>query len=267
MCFFQEDEPALRDLERVKPEFIPFFLNYLRDQSSSLLQGCRSTNQSPAKTPASMKVNKKAKAPTKASHSTPASTGHSSSTSRTLKFTNSSPQDYVPVLPLPPKRDGCTPSALNVSESSFGFATPETSRDRSVSFNWSTGGVKSGGGSGHRKHRNSPVVDSGHGSGGGARQSWSNMFQTPDSGLRSKHRTSLADFFMSPENDFRKRRSPNPTHGSQTRKSSGKKGSNQERRINPTQVKWVHGAPLCKPWIHHCACFCSYNSFKITVTF
>ena len=235
----QEDEPALRDLEKVKPEFVPFFLNYLRDQSSSLLQGCRSTNQSPAKTPASIKVNKKAKAPAKSSHSTPAVTGHSSSTSRTLKFTNSSPQEHVPVLPLPPKRDGGTPSISDLSESSFGFATPETSRDKSVSFSLSTGGggVKSGGGgSGHRKHRNSPVVDGGHG-GGSARQSWSNMFQTPDSGPRSKHRTSLADFFMSPENDHRKRRSPNTSQGSQSRKSSGKKGQNTERRINPTQVK------------------------------
>ncbi len=64
MTFFQEFTSELKDLDRIKPEFIPFFLNYLRDQSSSLLQGCRSRNQSPAKTPASIKA-KIAGAPSK----------------------------------------------------------------------------------------------------------------------------------------------------------------------------------------------------------
>ena len=206
-----------------------------------MLQGCRSTNQSPAKTPASLKVNKKSNAPVKTSH-TPSNVSHSSSTSRTLKFTSSSPQE--PTLPPPPKRGGVTPSALDLSETSFGFKTPETSRDKSVSFNWSTGGgMRSGGGSGNRRHRNSPTVDMGNSS--GAHQSWPNMFHTPDSGPRSKHRTSLADYFMTPDNDHRKRRSPNTSQGSQNRKSSGKKGPSAERRIHPTQVtKFIFQAEL-----------------------
>lgn len=232
LFFAQRCDPALRELERVKPDFVPFFLNYLRDQSSSLLQGCRSTNQSPAKTPASIKANKKANAPTKASHSTPTSVSNGRSTSRTLKFSSNSPQE--PVLPLPPaKRGGRTSSVSEFIEPSFGFTTPETSRDKSVSFNLSTGGGKSGGSSHRNRHRNSPTVEMGSG-GGGARQS--NMFSTPDSGPRSKHRTSLADFFVTPEYDQRKRRSPNTSQGSQGRKSSGRKSQSNERRINPTLV-------------------------------
>ncbi|KAK2147351.1 hypothetical protein LSH36_557g01065 [Paralvinella palmiformis] len=43
-------------LENIRCEFVPFFLNYLRDQSSHLLQNSRSTNATPAKTPTTAKL-------------------------------------------------------------------------------------------------------------------------------------------------------------------------------------------------------------------
>ena len=46
---------ALEGFENMRCEFVPFLLNYLRDETSHLLQGCRSTNQSPTKTPSSVK--------------------------------------------------------------------------------------------------------------------------------------------------------------------------------------------------------------------
>ncbi|XP_074652779.1 codanin-1-like [Tubulanus polymorphus] len=50
----KQSEPipdCLKDLDIVRHEFIPFFLNYLRDQSLPLLQSSKTANPSPAKTP------------------------------------------------------------------------------------------------------------------------------------------------------------------------------------------------------------------------
>lgn len=52
---------CLQDLENVKLEFIPFFLNYLRDHTIHLLQSTKSATPSPAKTPSLKKIQKTVK--------------------------------------------------------------------------------------------------------------------------------------------------------------------------------------------------------------
>lgn len=47
---------VLQNLSRIKPEFVPYFLNFLRDQSAAILQGCRSANATPSKTPTVLKT-------------------------------------------------------------------------------------------------------------------------------------------------------------------------------------------------------------------
>ena len=45
-------------MSNLRDEFVPYFVNLLRDDSFHLLQATRSTNSTPAKTPLSVKVNK-----------------------------------------------------------------------------------------------------------------------------------------------------------------------------------------------------------------
>ena len=49
---------VLQDHSNLRDEFVPYFLNLLRDDSLHLLQATRSTNSTPAKTPLSMKLGK-----------------------------------------------------------------------------------------------------------------------------------------------------------------------------------------------------------------
>lgn len=59
---FQLSDPeCLQDLENLKLEFIPFFLNYLRDHTIHLLQTSKSATPSPAKTPSLKKIQKSVK--------------------------------------------------------------------------------------------------------------------------------------------------------------------------------------------------------------
>lgn len=192
---------ALKDYDRVKHEFVPFFLNYLRDQTSCLLEGCRSTNQSPAKTPASFRKHKNSNAPLKTFHSTPVSGNSGSAASRSLMFSRGQIEGLPPV---PRSRGTSTTDSSVFSDSSCGFKTPDTSRDKSSSFNRSTGG-KSSVDSGHRRHRKTPDRS------GSARQSWTNMFPSPSS-------FTIGDFLVS------------PTPGSGSKKSSRKK--EQRERFN-----------------------------------
>lgn len=48
----------MKEYTNLFQEFVPFFLNYLRDQTLHLLQSTRSTNPSPAKTPSAQKLKK-----------------------------------------------------------------------------------------------------------------------------------------------------------------------------------------------------------------
>ncbi|XP_076098062.1 codanin-1-like [Mytilus galloprovincialis] len=48
----------LQDFGKLQQEFVPFFLNYLRDQTLHLLQSSRSAANSPAKTPSAQKLKK-----------------------------------------------------------------------------------------------------------------------------------------------------------------------------------------------------------------
>jgi codanin-1 len=58
MDLFQENVPNQIDFQHIHQEFIPFFLNYLRDQTIHLLQSSRSATPSPAKTPSAQKLKK-----------------------------------------------------------------------------------------------------------------------------------------------------------------------------------------------------------------
>ena len=56
---FKENTPIqLKDFHYLHQEFIPFLLNYLRDQTIHLLQSSKSTTPSPAKTPSAQKLRK-----------------------------------------------------------------------------------------------------------------------------------------------------------------------------------------------------------------
>ena len=53
---FQESScSTLNDASLVQAEFVQYFLNFLRDQSAPILQGCRSANATPSKTPTVLK--------------------------------------------------------------------------------------------------------------------------------------------------------------------------------------------------------------------
>lgn len=59
---FQITTPkCLQELSNVKQEFIPFFLNYLRDHTIHLIQSSKSATPSPAKTPSLKKLQKSVK--------------------------------------------------------------------------------------------------------------------------------------------------------------------------------------------------------------
>ncbi|XP_060596823.1 codanin-1-like isoform X2 [Ruditapes philippinarum] len=58
LCNKTTDLESLQDFDNLKVEFIPFFLNYLRDHTIHLLQTSKSATPSPAKTPSLKKIQK-----------------------------------------------------------------------------------------------------------------------------------------------------------------------------------------------------------------
>lgn len=166
-------------------EFIPFFLNYLRDQTIHLLQNSKSTTPSPAKTPSAQKL-KKCVDENKSS----------SSSSKRVQLFGASPGDGID----------------DIKPTSGSFFSPNTSTEfRTPTLK--TPSNQDNGGKGDRKAGAVCVGESvksqnfpaGRNSVEKDHKSRGSKSNTPHSGSksnqdgRSRHRFSLGEFIVSPE--------------------------------------------------------------------
>ena len=174
MFIFQDIPEKLTALEHLQQEFIPFFLNYLRDHTLHLLQNSKSATPSPAKTPSIKKLVK------------PSNKGKSESRKRQQLFGASPAGDVDDIKNLP--------------SSVF---TPDTSIDSPgyVSYNKTDRhNQRLGSRSDYGSQKYSPRCGS---------QNTSYVQQTPDQ-QRSKQKFSLGEFFCTPDHGGHgyKKRSP-----------------------------------------------------------
>lgn len=274
MCavLFQSEEiPAvLQDLNLSKAEFTPFLLNYLRDQTLHLLQGCPSTSPSPAKTPSSVtKLKRKTAVDSPGSNGTTTSTPlpRQGSANRVRLFMNS------PMDPLTPAgesfRKKGKPSPNPMTSVSLTFDSPQFSDsshststssvfgkdsfiDNSLEARFSkndnimspaytelfinrTPSHKNKSRTDYADHKASPfqvpeVSVIRHGR------------NSPSENLRSKHKHSFGEFLSTPDYEIRKKRSPHSRQeGESGRRSTGKKRMRDlrltQKPLKPTPEK------------------------------
>ena len=190
-------------LVSLRPEFIPYFLNFLRDQTLHLLQGGRSTTNTPAKTPGM-----KYKQPQTTTTPWSANSSKRGSGNRVQLFT--SPMDATQKL-----CESFLESPSDVGSSSF--------------KRHAGGGRKSTG------SRCSPQFD------GTPRGRSQNYQTTPESHRQQRQRHNLSDYFVTPDMEHRKKKSPLSGRRDElspsphvTRKSGGrgKKGQSSEKKGN-----------------------------------
>ena len=171
--YLQDVPEKLTALEHIQQEFVPFFLNYLRDHTLHLLQNSKSATPSPAKTPSIKKLVK------------PSNRGKNESRKRQQLFGASPAGDIDEIKNLP--------------SSVF---TPDTSIDSPgyVSYNKNERhNHRQGSRSDYASQKFSPRCGSQN----------SSYAQTPDH-QRSKQKFSLGEFFCTPDQGGHgyKKRSP-----------------------------------------------------------
>ena len=244
----------MQELECIRGEFVAFFLNYLRDHTSHLLQGCRSASASPTKTPASIKANRKT-APPEARTSTPASSNPPKS-NRVQLFAGS-PLDSLSVRrrgkPSPNPATGqhlsfdspfgadASPLAPNHSRNSSFNESLETRLHKSCNASLDTSRGRASPNYSRNDSRQFRSLNQSFQSPAGHRTSPSDPHNSRHN--RSNHRSSLGDFIVSPDpENSRNWKSPRPgSRGddillSPRGKRSGGKGKNCEpRRVKTIQ--------------------------------
>ncbi|XP_033735346.1 codanin-1-like isoform X2 [Pecten maximus] len=202
----------LKEYSKLDQEFVPFFLNYLRDQTLHLLQSNRSANPSPAKTPSAQKLKK-------AVHSRRQDGG------KRIQLFGSSPGDGLE----------------DIRDTSASVFSPNVSIDSpGIWKNTPSSTERSGRGRGHRTPGSRDQRQSPH---CGSRQ----LNATPDGhGQRAKQRFSLGEFIVSPDVDINQNskknspysagrkdhsfdNSPSPLPVSSGKRSSGKKRHSANR--------------------------------------
>ncbi|XP_069118288.1 codanin-1-like [Argopecten irradians] len=186
----------LKDYSKLDQEFVPFFLNYLRDQTLHLLQSNRSANPSPAKTPSAQKLGKTV-------HPRRQDGG------KRVQLFGSSPGDGLE----------------DIRDTSASVFSPNVSIDSpGVYKNTPSSAERSGRGKGHRTPGSRDQHRSPH---CGSRQ----LNATPDShGQRAKQRFSLGEFIVSPDADINQNTKKNSPY------STGRKDHSFDNSPSPLPV-------------------------------
>ncbi|XP_062584326.1 codanin-1-like [Saccostrea cucullata] len=169
----------LAELQHIHQEFIPFFLNYLRDQTIHLLQSSKSATPSPAKTPSAQKLKKSI------------SEKKGSSSSKRIQLFGASPGDGIDdIKPTsgsffsPNTSVDVNPPTLNTPTNEDKKSTPKVhcSVERNRNFSSAVGN------SVDRDHRSK-----------GSRNTTPHSGSKNNQDGRSRHRFSLGEFIISPE--------------------------------------------------------------------
>ncbi len=246
--FFQNVSVALQEFESIRPEFVPYLLNFLRDQTIHLIQGCRSASQSPAKTPTSFKKIKPTTCDAQANKTSTPLPSAPVKSNRVKLF--SSPFDLPVVV-----RSKCKPSpnastSVNLKFDSFTSDASDNSTAGLQSFKreqtdsrWSTGfdnsysfndGQPSGNSalntsspgienlpaskydstfnkSGSFSHTPELFKASSYGESQHGSKHNKSRHSTSET-TRSKQKHSLGEFFRTPEYEVRKKKSPHSGH-------------------------------------------------------
>ncbi|OWF46147.1 codanin-1-like isoform X2 [Mizuhopecten yessoensis] len=188
----------LKEYSKLDQEFVPFFLNYLRDQTLHLLQSNRSANPSPAKTPSTQKLKKTV-------HTRREDGG------KRVQLFGSSPGDGLE----------------DIRDTSSSVFSPNVSIDSPgvwKNLNTPSSAERSGRGRGHRTPGSRDQRQSPH---CGSRQSNA----TPDShGHRAKQRFSLGEFIVSPDVDINQNSKKNSPY------SGGRKDHSFDNSPSPLPV-------------------------------
>lgn len=193
----------------MKEDFIPFLLNFLRDQTLHLIQGCRSTTTTPAKTPSSLLRLKKKPS------STPA---HQVNKSKRIQLF-SGPGESKPLL--------------KTTES--GNDTSSQTRDYADSFNsragWGKhpGEVRGGNRPNKSSQSHSTTPDNGRYRN---KQSLGDFFYTPDTEQGQK---------KSPLGTVKDDRTPSPHSG---RRSGNRKGHSSEKKSKQNTRQQEQAQPV-----------------------
>jgi codanin-1 len=175
-----EGQALLKEFENSKADFVPFLLNFLRDQTLHLMQGWRSTSTTPAKTPGSLKLKKWASQSKKrARHSEPKACSTPVSRNRQQLFVGSDNLSLATPDSFRQLDDTNSPIVASVDEPS----TKETSTNN------------------FHVYRKSKPQERDH----NASQSQRNLSFQHHGGQqqRSKACSSLGDFLLSPEMNSR----------------------------------------------------------------
>ncbi|XP_062593812.1 uncharacterized protein LOC134255305, partial [Saccostrea cucullata] len=169
----------LAELQHIHQEFIPFFLNYLRDQTIHLLQSSKSATPSPAKTPSAQKLKKSI------------NEKKGSSSSKRIQLFGASPGDGIDdIKPTsgsffsPNTSVDVNPPTLNTPTNEDKKSTPKVhgSVERNQNFSSAVGN------SVDRDHRSK-----------GSRNTTPHSGSKNNQDGRSRHRFSLGEFIISPE--------------------------------------------------------------------
>ena len=220
----------LENLQCIRHEFLPYLLNFLREQTMHLLQGCTSSTPSPVKTPSSIKKLKRKSAVDSPNGNIATSTPlpRTGSIHRVRLFANS-PMDSLTPGGSSMKRKG-KPSPNPVTAISLTFDSPQFNGESSgnvsssssfLQKDWSLdvsldAGVQSKSDTISLNDSTSIRHDGWkHGQRGGFQEERSTSFQTPDSNkrhlsdhIRSKHKHSFGEYLVTPEFEIRKKKSP-----------------------------------------------------------
>ncbi|XP_064623502.1 codanin-1-like [Lineus longissimus] len=214
---------------KLRTEFVPFFLNYLRDQSLPLLQSSRSLNPSPAKTPTNLKLKKKCDI---LKHGT---SGSKKAGGNRVQLFSASPLENKPGRP-----------------DVFSLASPNSSLDSPSLLEWSN----KKGTAGPRKgafNRTSPQHDWAQ----KGQQKQSPNYVTPDH-QRFKYRQTLGDFLATPDgSDYKKKKSPHwnktetndgsPNPSPRMQRRSGSKGKKNGAGSSESATRVMKVTPVASP--------------------
>ncbi len=217
------DGSKLSEVTNIRSEFIPFFLNYLRDQTSHLLRGCRSTSTTPAKTPTANKLRKLSMLNLKHDRG-------SAKTSTPLPCANMQSTDSF-----------ATPTIPNLSDASLHETNHPNCTDASSAKH-------KGVASAPRKFSSHRDVGPGsHGDSIAGKSHRSIHFLTPPEPNRKRDKASLSDYLKSPDIDQRSHGNRNSPHGNRGRRvnqmspsphsrpRSGGKGKDKKGRFGKDQ--------------------------------
>ena len=243
-----------------QPEFVQYLLNFLRDQSAPILQGCRSANATPSKTPTVLKSQRSI---TFEEASVKTSTPRNTGLPKRVQLFAASPLegDSLTCLIDPSRAASQNESSLNCpsfntsrnttgsvydspSQASYSLNSTGASGTNSYQFSPVPGGhVSPHPNSGYRKQNNRLTPGAEPFPQGKRNRNNSFGSYTPDS-QRSQHKHSLGEFFVatntrrkkSPTSNRRDDSSPQIPPGGWKSHGKGKSGSDKKKWQSTAEV-------------------------------